>query len=349
MDALFLHGKALIVGTHLGLFVTDAREDTYASRLCRLMEALDAWGHVERDAWTVDVRHDGREADVERARQDAEQRTKLRFGERMDAAGARALVEAMGTTVGLTLIVPSAITHLYLTSCEARRRRQRGLPDLARSVAARMDGDLEIDMHKVGRRCFEGAWSSSDEVQALLGAAEEARAARSFDEAERLSSEAAALADRVLDERRLLMLDLFATLAARFEPASVKAYLDFEDYIPPRATMAYYQSASAVTADLALLVDADAVLTSAESPAYLEHALGRVSSAGEAQPTAEMRALRARLRAITQDEVTRIASTMTAWVMPMAGGWLVSNPDFDPVGRSIAPFFEALIAGAPPR
>lgn len=324
------------MGTHLCLFITDARADTHAARLIRLVEALEAWGHVEPDGWSVDL--------PPRA---VEKQPKRRIDEAMNAACLRALLEEVDTTSGLTLRVPSPITVLYLHSSEERLRRESWLSEAERSVLARMGGDLEIDLHKVGRRYFEGAWSS-DEVQRVLAAADEARAAGSSHEEERLSDEAGALAERLLEERRVLMVDLFAAMAASFQPAAVKAYLDFEDYIPPRATMAYYRDEAAILADLALLADADAMRTEDGGPAYLRYALCDPDWKAPTPPAAEPQAQRARLRAITAPEVARIAKIMTAWVTPMAGGWLVSNPDFDPVGAPVAPFFEALIAGRPP-
>lgn len=132
---------------------------------------------------------------------------------------------------------------------------------------------------------------------------------------------------------------------------AMKAYLDADDYISPLATMAYYRDEAAVCDDLALLADATDSLSEPGRPgSYLGYALARSTTVGgaavvDAESAAEAIA---RLRAITPRDVRATSDAMPSWVTATAGGLLVTNPDFNPVGAPIAPFFERLLVSIEP-
>ena len=230
-------------------------------------------------------------------------------------------------------------------------------PDWSVAPAARSFGDrsvvaqrieafnVEINLDKRGRRFFEQA-SGDDEIAQIelaLGKPEHA----SPHHVRRLRDELAARAAHVIDTRRLALLELLEVLGRTFGPASMKAYLDADDYIPPLATMAYYRDEAAVCADLALLADATVALSEPGRPgSYLGYALTRYATIREAKPmdAPSVAEVITRLRTITPREVRVTADAMPSWVTTLAGGLFVSNPDLDPVGASIAPFFERLLS-----
>jgi hypothetical protein len=328
------------MGVHLYLVITDGHDDTPAARLARLVDALIAWGHIDAETFAVERSSTGLPAwdkALAPGLRRAAQRAKAWLGEPIGAARTRALLGALESTCGVVLTVHCPIARLYVETTEERSRAWRFAPDRVRSVAERRAGHLHIDMHKVGRRFFEAA--TSDVVEQLRDELAALRGARRHAEGARLLREIGALEQRLMDERRRMMLALLEALATWFRPAAIAVRLDSRSEAAPWATMVYYRDAAAVCADLALLADADAIASVQGWGEPLESALGPAACAPRGD------ALRERLRTITPDDVARVADALTAWVTPLGEGMLVSNPAFDSVGAPVAPFFEALLAG----
>lgn len=324
------------MGTCLVLKLHDACADTGASRLLRVLDALERW--CPPHAYSMSLAAPWRSPAPER-----------RLDTVGDAAGARAALGLVSAPEKLAITASGPMGRLVISLGEQRFQCMLRATDAQAAMRARCAGDVEINLDKRGRRYFEQA-GGDDEIARLELALGQRENALSHD-ARRLRHELATRAAHVLDTRRIAMVELFEALATTFGPASMKAYLDVDDYISPLATMAYYRDEAAVCADLALLADATDSLSEPGRPgSYLGYALARSTTVGgaavlNAEGAAEAIA---RLRAITPRDVRATADAMPSWVTATAGGLLVTNPDFNPVGAPIAPFFERLLVSIEP-
>jgi len=229
-----------------------------------------------------------------------------------------------------------------------RRERLRHIhfsSEQARSVHMRMLGDIELNLDKYGRRFFENPRYGDEEAERL----EQAWESASHREKERLERELTALTERLERERSAMLPSLLEALAESFRPASMKVYLDFHDYVPPRATMAYYRDAEALKDDLLLIADAEEELCDPLCRgAYLRYALGFSpefrSPSLEAEPFPLAATWLARLRSVTAEEVRRAAEAAVTMVTPMGEGFLIADEDLHPVYGSVTPWFRGLLA-----
>jgi hypothetical protein len=338
------------VGTCLVLKLHDARDDTGVSRLLRVIDALESWcsPHDYSVSLAAPWRSPtpGGERGLERAVGAA---GGIRLDTIRDAAGARAALGLVSTPEKLAITASGPMGRLVISLSEQHFQCMLRATDAQLAMRARCAGDVEINLDKRGRRHFEQA-GGDDEVERIelaLGQPENALPHHT----RKLRDALAARAAHVIDTRRIAMVELFEALARTFGPASMKAYLDADDYISPLATMAYYRDEAAVCDDLALLADATDSLSEPGRPgSYLGYALARSTTVRgapvmDAESAAEATA---RLRAITPRDVRATADAMPSWVTVTAGGLFVTNPDWNPVGAPIAPFFERLLVSIEP-
>ncbi len=190
------------MGTHLGLFIVDA-EGAAATSLSRLVKALSSWSGVVPGTWKVEAQpadDRSKAAIAERARRE---KWRVMLGE---LAGSEAVLDLLASTQqsGLRLSVDTRIARFYL---HANDRSQ------PRSLRSRVCGDVELDMHKAGRRFFEGTPS---------------------------------------DELGPLFLELLEVVASGMKPRAIRTFRDDREYAPPLSTMSWYANDDALREDLAL-------------------------------------------------------------------------------------------------
>lgn len=333
------------MGTCLVIEIHDAGDDTGASRFLRIVDALESHGAPHE--YSLKVGAPWRSSTPSAGRGPTSVvagATGVALGAPLDAAGLRAALGLVGSPEQLAITASGPMGPLVISLGEQRFQCMLRATDAQAAMRRRFAGDVEINLDKRGRRFFERAGGDPEieRLEAALGTPENAAPHR----ARRLRDELAARAAQIIDSRRLALVDLLEMLAGKFGPASMKAYLDSGDYIAPLATMAYYRDEAAVCADLGLLADATAALSEPDRPgAYLGYALARSAtvSGADAMNTVTVVEAITRLRAITPRDVRVTAEAMPAWVTFTAGGLLVANPDLDPVGAPIAPFFERLL------